>query len=211
MSAQSESSVVPSKEQGRVDLIGGRLWLGLVLLFLIGVGMNQRVNALLDKHFRQGASKPAPTPSWHIGGEATVSVTLITADAERLACAHGTLVQGLHCAYDGDRRPWPAERDAPLDDNGARTIQPYRTADSNALLFIAGLWNQPELALRRHQEPPDRYPVQKLLRFTAYCRVKLVAELQDASLRWDERGSWERNQSALVAQPLGCSLSAPAD
>jgi hypothetical protein len=210
MTAPSEPGVAASKAPGHPALLGGRFWVGLALLFLIGVGMNQRLNALLDRHFRQAASKPAASAPWSVGAEATLPVTLITADAERLACAHDTSVEGLHCAYDGNRRLWPTEPGAPLDDNGARTIQPYRTADSNALIFIAGLWNQPELALRRHQEPPDQFPVKKLLRFTAYCKVTFVGELQGASLRWDVRGSWERNQSALVARPLACSLSAPA-
>lgn len=205
MTAPAEPSVVQSKDQ----LFGGRLWLGLALLLLIGAGMNQRLNTLLDRQFRQGTIAPIATQPWQVGGETTVAVTLITADAERLACAHGTVVEGLRCAYDGNRRPWPAEPDAPLDDNGARTIQPYRTADTNTLIFIAGLWNQPELALRRHQEPAEQYAVKKLLRFTAYCQVKLIAELPNAALRWDVRGRWEQNQTALVARPLACSLTAP--
>lgn len=206
MTAPSQSSGTTPK----LELFGGRVWLAIAFLFLIGVGMNARLNALLDKHFRQVLVKPGPTQAWQVGAEATVLVTLITADAERLACAHATSVEGFHCAYDGNRRPWPAEPGAPLDDNGARTIQPYRTADSNALIFIAGLWNQPELALRRHQEPPEQYPVPKLLRFTAYCKVTFIAPLQDVAVRWDVKGAWDRNQSALLARPLGCSLSAPA-
>jgi hypothetical protein len=53
--------------------------------------------------------------------------------------------------------------------------------------------------------------VQKLLRFTAYCKVTFIASLQDVAVRWDVKGNWDRNQSALLARPLACSLSAPAE
>lgn len=158
---------------------------------------------------------PAATQAkdWKVGEEATVHLTVITADYNKLACAHPDPVGDYHCANLDEKKPWPREADAPLDDNKKQVIQPYRTTDGS-LLMIAGLWAQPVVATRLHREPPHAVPEKKLARFVVECRVKILAEWQEPLVRWAPGQSWSRQgnaaegkaRTAPVAQPLTCRI-----
>lgn len=190
-----------------MPVLGGRMLIGVALLFGIAAVAPQGLNAWLDRLIHPNEVKPAAT--WEIGTEADVEITLITADSRRLHCAHDEVFEGAHCGYGANKRPWPRTPGAVLDDNDENVIQPYRTADTNALILVAGLWSQPELALRLHREPPGHYDTDKLLRFVAYCRVRFVGEMKKAALRWDTGAKWNDDQSALVAKPVRCTLDEP--
>jgi hypothetical protein len=189
------------------ELLGGRLLLGIAMLFGIGVVSWQWLNAWVDRALHPRAPKPAAT--WEVGAEADVEITLITADAKRLACAHDTELEGLHCAYTANKRPWRRTPNAPLDDNDEHVIQPYRTADTNQLILVSGLWAEPELALRLHREPPNVGDVDKNLRFVAYCHVRFTGELTNISTRWDTSAKWGEDPKAFVAKPVRCTLDPP--
>lgn len=162
-------------------------------------------------------SKKAPTPTqaqeWKVGAEGTVHLTVVTADYNKLACAHPEAVGGFHCAYADERKAWPAEPGAPLDDNKARVIQPYRTTDGT-LLLLAGLWAQPEVATRLHNEPPGAVAENKLARFVVECRVRFLADWQEVPVRWapgqafarQGNGEESKTKSAPVAEPLECHI-----
>jgi hypothetical protein len=191
----------------RPDLIGGRVPLAVAMLGLISLVSWQTLNGWLDRALHPRAPKPVAT--WQTGAEADVELTLITADAKRLLCAHDTELEGTHCGYGANKRPWRRVPDAPFDDNDAAVIQPYRTADTNALILVSGIWAQPELALRLHREPPNLANVDKHLRFVAYCRVRFTGELKDVSTRWDTGGKWAEEPTAFVAKALRCTLQPP--
>jgi hypothetical protein len=192
----------------RPQLIGGRLLVGIALLIGIASVAPQGMNSWLDRTLHP--QEPKPAVNWAVGTEANVEITLITADSRRLHGAHDESVEGVHCGYTANKKPWPKTPGAVIDDNDENVIQPYRTADTNALIFVAGLWAQPELALRLHREPPTHYDTDKQLRFVAYCRVRFIGELKKAALRWESGGKWHDDQTALVAQPLRCTLEAPS-
>lgn len=162
-------------------------------------------------------AKKAPSPTqmnqWKVGSEATVHLTVITADYNKLACAHPEAVGAYHCAYADERKPWPPVDGAPLDDNKQSIIQPYRTTDG-ALLLIGGLWAQPEIATRLHNEPPTAVPENKLARFVVECRVRFLAEWQEPLVRWAPGQSFARQgngpddkpKTAPVAEPIECHI-----
>jgi hypothetical protein len=162
-------------------------------------------------------SKKAPAPTqmqeWKVGSEGTVHVTVVTADYNKLACAHPEAVNGFHCAYSDERKAWAPEPGAPLDDNKARIIQPYRTTDGT-LLLLAGLWAQPEVATRLHNEPPNAVAENKLARFVLECRVRFLADWQEVPVRWGpgqpfaRQGNGEegKTKTAPVAEPLECHI-----
>lgn len=181
--------------------------LGIAMLAGIAIVANNWLNQGIERTL--DPPKVKPLVQWVVGQEADLEITLITADMGRLSCASDTLVEGVHCAFDGNKRRWPRAPDAPLDDNNAEIIQPYRTADTNQLVFVAGLWAQPELAMRVHREPPDSVPTDKLLRFVAYCRARFIGELKQAGTRWDNAAGWQGDATALVAKPLSCTLKSP--
>jgi hypothetical protein len=167
---------------------------------------SQPLNARIDRWLFPREVKPVA--QWKVGTEADVELTLITDDYQRLSCANDEVVAGAHCAFRADKRHWPRERGAPVDDNKADVIQPYRTADTNQLILVSGLWAQPEVAMRLHNEPPHHFPEKKQLRFVAYCKVRFVGEIT-ADLRWQRGASWQEKQKGLVAQPLSCTLTPP--
>jgi hypothetical protein len=198
---------MPKPKTSGLPVLGGRLLIGIALLTGIVIVAPQKLNAWLDRTLHP--QTPKPPAKWEVGTEADVELTLITADAKRLHCAHDEMIGAAHCGYTANKRPWQRKAGAPVDDNDEHVIQPYRTADTNALILVSGLWAQPALALRLHREPPNVGDVGKQLRFVAYCKVRFVGELSKAALRWDTGGKWHDDQTALVAQPVSCTLEAP--
>jgi hypothetical protein len=191
-----------------VGLFSGRLLVAIALLIGIAAVAPQGMNAWLDRRLHPAAPKPAV--NWAAGTEANVELTLITADSRKLHCAHDDSFEGAHCGFSANKKAWPRPPGAVLDDNDENVIKPYRTADTNALILVSGLWAQPELALRLHREPPSQYEENKQLRFVAYCKVRFVGEMKKAALRWEATGKWHEDQTALVAKPVRCTLEAPS-
>src|SRR5688572_25470773 len=76
-----------------LQLIGGRLWVGIALLAGIGLVSWQTLNVLIDHTLHPKAPKPVAT--WQVGSEADVEITLITPDAKRLNCAHDATVENV--------------------------------------------------------------------------------------------------------------------
>ncbi|HTV19984.1 MAG TPA: hypothetical protein VMG12_14970 [Polyangiaceae bacterium] len=189
------------------EVLGGRLFIGVGMLISMSVIAWQGLNAVIDRTLHPKAVKPVV--EWKAGNEADVELTLITPDAKRLQCAHDATIEGLHCGYTANKRPFRRVPNAPFDDNDQSVIQPYRTADTNALVLVSGLWAEPEIALRLHREPPVTGDVDKNLRFVAYCRVRFVGELEKPSLRWDTNAKWGEEPKAMVAKPLRCTLEPP--
>ena len=190
-----------------LPVLGGRLAIGVLLLGGIALVSPQGMNAWLDRRIHPAPAKRVEV--WEAGKEASVQLTLITADSRRLNCAHDQVLAGQHCGFGANKRSWPRQPGDLLDDNDHDVIQPYRTADTNALVLVSGIWAQPELALRVHREPPTYYDIKKQVRFVAYCRVRFVGELTDAALRWESGGKWLTEPKAMVAQALSCTLEPP--
>jgi hypothetical protein len=205
----SGTAVAASPRSVEPELLGGRLLLGIAMLFGIGVISWQWLNVWVDRGLHP--RPPKAVAAWAVGSEADVQITLITADAKRLACAHDSEVEGVHCAYTANKRPWRRTPNAPLDDNDEHVIQPYRTADTNQLILVSGLWAEPELALRLHREPPNLADVDKHLRFVAYCRVRFVGEFTAIGTRWDTNAKWGEDAKSFVAKPVRCTLEPPKD
>ena len=179
----------------------------IAMLGVIGLVSWQWLNGVVDRTFHPREPKPAAT--WQVGTEADIELTLITADAKRLSCAHDNVVEDVHCGYTANKSRWRRTPNAPFDDNDELVIQPYRTADTNALVLVSGVWAQPELALRVHREPPNLDNLDKNLRFVAYCKVRFVAEFEKVGTRWDTKSKWIEDPKAMVAKALHCTLDPP--
>jgi hypothetical protein len=153
--------------------------------------------------------KPHNVNQWQAGSVGNVRVTVITADYNHLTCASPTALEGAHCAYKSESEVWPRAADAPIDDNKANVIQPYRTVPDDKLVLIAGLWAEPAVAMRLHREPPGSAPNKKLVRFVVDCEVKFLGKLDDAKLRWNTQGQWVDEGQAMVARPQKCKIEEP--
>lgn len=190
-----------------LQVTGGRLAWAIALLIGIAVVSHQGFNLWIDRHLHPAEVKTQA--KWEVGQEGQIELTLITADARRLNCAHDQVLAGQHCGFSANKHAWPRAPGELTDDNDYDVIQPYRTADSNALVLVSGVWAQPELSLRLHREPPSYYDVKKQSRFVAYCKVRFLGELQNVALRWDTGGKWQDEPKAMVAQALSCTLEPP--
>jgi hypothetical protein len=187
-------------------VISGRLLIaGLIIMVLTFIPMSQ-----LSSVFEPKDPVDTTAKNWKVGGTATIGITLITADFNKLACASESAFDGTHCAFKSETESFPREPNAPLDDNKATIIQPYRTPDTNKLVLVAGLWAQPDVALRLHREPSAGIDEEKLARFTVKCDVKFVGMLAKGSkLRWNP-GQWvEPDMNAIVALPTSCKVMEP--
>jgi hypothetical protein len=148
---------------------------------------------------------PKPT-TWQVGSKATIAITLITADYSKLTCAHEKEFSNYHCAYKTENEAWPRDPSAPIDDNKASIVQPYRTWLDNQLVLVGGLWAQPALALRLHREPAAGVDEDKLARFVTECQVIFVGKMDGVKLRWGP-GQWTNPDMApMLAKPESCKI-----
>lgn len=146
---------------------------------------------------------------WKVGGKSTLRITLVTADYAGLACASDKEFAGKHCANKTESEPWPRDPNAPLDDNKANVIQPYRTWNDNRLVMVAGLWAMPALATRLHIEPPGNLLPEKLARFVTECEAHFVGEMDQPKLKWGPSSGWNADPGQKlvpVAVPDSCRL-----
>lgn len=152
---------------------------------------------------------PAPhEPSaWTPGSTGQVRLTVVTADYGLLTCASETALEGNHCAYATKAEPWPRSPKDPIDDNRAHIIQPYRTTPDNKLVLVAGLWANPVIAMRLHNEPPPAPgSTKKQIRFVADCQMKFLGRLDNVNLRWNNQGDWIDEGPGIVAKPISCKI-----
>jgi hypothetical protein len=146
---------------------------------------------------------------WKVGGKTTLRITVVTADYGTLACAADKEFEGKHCVNKSENEAWPRDPSAPLDDNKANIIQPYRTWNDNKLVLVAGMWATPAVALRLHIEPPGNLLPEKLARFVTECQVRIVGELEKPKLRWGAGSSWAADPNTptvQVAVPDSCKV-----
>jgi hypothetical protein len=185
-------------------VIGGRFLILGAALFVVAIIPESKLGTLIEP------KDPVDTSAtnWKVGGKATVGITLITADYNKLACASDQVIEGFHCAFKSETESFPRDPGAPLDDNKAKLIQPYRTPETNKLILVPGLWAQPDVALRLHREPTVGVDEEKLARFTVKCDVKFIGSLpmDKTKLRWNP-GQWVTpDMEAIVARPESCKI-----
>jgi hypothetical protein len=158
---------------------------------------------------RDAITKTAPQTTvreaWKVGQTANIHLTVVTADYSQMACADTRRSGEAHCEYENERKRWPQKPDAPVDDNKRTVLQPYRTTDKN-LLFLPGLWAQPEVAMRLHNEPSQGVSETKLARFVVECEVKFLEEWQNAFVRWKPNERWSNQGTAMVGELVSCHI-----
>ncbi|MEO7032676.1 MAG: hypothetical protein ABI548_02510 [Polyangiaceae bacterium] len=184
------------------QVIGGRF---LAAAAILGAMVVIPMSAL-GNYFEPAEPPGANTANWHAGAKDTIRLTLVTADAASLTCASAQSFEGKHCAFKSENEAWPREANAPLDDNKANIIQPYRTWKDNQLILVSGVWASPSLAMRVHSEPPGNLAPDKLARFVAECKVHFAGEMEKPMMRWQPGQSWGSDKSTMVAIADSCQV-----
>jgi hypothetical protein len=207
-SAAKKASPKPSVRRTDDDedelpsVIGGRYLAAAIIIGLTVVIPNSPLGNILEPRDPPGTD----TNAWQVGQKSELILTLVTADANALTCASPQAFEGKHCAFKTESEPWPHEAGAPMDDNKANTIQPYRTWLDNKLVLVSGVWAQPSLAMRVHDEPPGNLAPDKLARFTAKCKVHWAGKMDKPVLRWAPGQSWGTEQPTMVAVADECKV-----
>jgi hypothetical protein len=184
------------------QVIGGRFLLATGIVLGLTVLPMSSLGSVFEP---KDPTVPKPM-TWEVGHKATVAITLITADYGKLACQYDKPAAGYHCGWKTENETWPREPGAPLDDNKATVVQPYRTWLDNQLILVGGLWAQPAVATRLHAEPTAGVDEDKLARFVVECQVTFVAKMDGVKLRWNP-GQWAPpDQTPMLAKPDSCKL-----
>lgn len=176
----------PSVDDEEVPVISGRFLIALALVGAATILPMSKVGELIEPR----GPEPTRMDTWTVGGVFTVRITLVTADYNLLACASEQSFDGVHCAHKTPTEAWPRDPSKPHDDNKLDIVQPYRTWFDNKLVFVAGLWAQPEVAYRVHREPSTGMQADKLARFAVECRVRFLGRFEKVKLRWNPQQSW---------------------
>src|SRR5690606_876374 len=149
-------------------VLSGRLMIATIILAAMAMIRFMGIGRALEPD----SPVPTDTGAWEVGKSATVHVTLITADYNKLSCYSKQTFKGHHCQFETETQAFRRDPNAPIDDNKKTLVQPYRTHGSNKLIFISGLWATPALATRLHFEPPRGVAEKNLARFVAECEVE---------------------------------------
>lgn len=190
-------------------MFAGRLLIGVVLLGLMWIIPMSKLGDLIE--IKKETTPVTEASQWVPGSTGRVQITLITADYNLLMCASDQVIDGNHCAYKSETEIWSRQPGAPIDDNKRDIIQPYRTWPDNRLILVAGLWAEPAVALRLHREPPAGVPQKRLSRFIADCQMKFIGSLNNPKLRWPSSSQWLTEGSAIVAEPISCTIRTTED
>lgn len=183
-------------------ILSGRLVVALALALAMSLLPSSGLGRIITKT----SPRTADRATWTVGQKATIHLTIVTDDYEKLGCADKRKAKNqAHCAYKNEKERFPTAQGAPVDDNKATTLQPYRTTDKN-LLLAAGLWAQPEVAMRVHQEPSRGVSKSKLARFVVSCEAHFLEEWEGSLIRWAPSEKWSNQGKAMVAELSDCTI-----
>lgn len=159
----------------------------------------------LGQYITKTTPETAARALWRVGQSANIHLTVVTSDYNHLACAMPEKLGEYHCEFKNEREKYPLREQDAVDDNKANVLQPYRTTDRN-LILAPGLWAQPEVAMRLHNEPPLVSSEKSLARFVVACDVKFLAEWKDTMVRWKQRERWSNQGAAMVTEFQNCKI-----
>lgn len=137
-----------------------------------------------------GYARRYTAAGWHKGGDQLIEITLVRDDEQNLACAADVVIEGLHCGYRADLRPFATPQP---DDR--KILSPYNTVKGE-LFLGSGLWSSPAL---RRPLPGSR--------FTVVCNYHVLGIVRSAALRWTPKGRFDPvKQSLAVGSLTDCAI-----
>lgn len=162
------------------------------------------VDAIASK-YRPDEPEKIAMNAWAPGKTVPMQITLITSDFDRLGCVMDKEVGGAHCEYKTESETW-AQSGTAADDNKKNIIQPYSLSPTNQLVLVGGLWAQPDVNRRLHDEPWQAISEKKLQRFIAECQVRLVEQQNQVTIRWAKDQAWGKQGPAWVGIAESCKI-----
>jgi len=178
---------------------------GLGLLAGLGVASCDLVNRGLDKQLLPNPPDPDPE-SWQPQSKATLMLALKTHDAERHVCASDQEFGAVRCDFRGKKLRFPRPKGRAIDDNKQDVLQPYRTAVGEHPVLIAGVWHTPEVAFRRHREPPRGRKSEELQTFYVECEVEFLGQVEQLEVRYSFGQKWQSEKPSPAGRALWCTV-----
>jgi hypothetical protein len=142
----------------------------MLFVFVVG-GISLLMLALGNERGQQGTQ----APKWNEGQKVDVEITLVSTDRQDLACATGTELKGLHCAFESQSKRW-SKGDANDD---KKMLKPYSTTTGTNFM-AAGVWTDPALS-------GENLPA---TRFTIKCKLDVAGKIPRADVRWHADEGW---------------------
>ncbi|MFT3769706.1 MAG: hypothetical protein QM820_30075 [Minicystis sp.] len=158
-----------------------------MILFVVIIGGLAAGFALLGSEKHQEQAKP----KWKVGDVADVEITLVKNDRQDLACASADEINGKHCGFEANNKPWSKGDNA--DDK--KLLKPYTTTD-RVQFAAAGVWSEPALS-------GDKLPA---TRFSVKCKYKVEGMLKAMSVRWESTGQWFAGNDWYAGSVSDCKI-----
>lgn len=178
-----DSSTPPSAESAPKPAGLGKykLLISLVIVGLIALGYVAT---------RQSA------PQGAVGNIVEAAITLITSDRTDVDCAMEASIDGYHCGFTAQDKPFQVDE--------KNKLQPFFTVERR-LLLVPGLFLDPAVEMRFKSEPPTK-PREQLARFTARCQVRIQKAVSDVRVRWLSSAPFGEPGPAEVATIVDCKI-----
>ena len=149
----------------------------------------------------------SPKPSMYVGAVLDVPITLVTADKSDLACAVDADFDGYRCQYQTKEKAWEG-LDPKNPEHRKKMLVPYMTVD-DVMFLIPGMFEDPAVDERYRDELPKARSRERLERFTAQCKLKLIREVENVVVRWKPEGEWQGPHKVWIGEASSCQVSEP--
>lgn len=149
-----------------------------------------------------------PQPVLATGAVIDAPITLVSADKRDLACMLEAEVDGYHCEYAASDKTWSQAHPGSDANDRKHLLAPYRTID-DLMFLIPGLFEEPAVDERYRDEPGTKAPRDKLQRFTAQCKLKLIREVDNVMERWNPKWQWQGPNKVWMGTVSDCQVSDP--
>jgi hypothetical protein len=130
------------------------------------------------------------------GSQATVDITLVTADRTDAECVAVNGLDDFHCRLIDENTNWEGEE--------RNLLKPCYTLDRH-LYLVPGLFLEPAIRMRYKTEIPKK-PRDQLNRFTAHCQIKVVGKLLGVRTHWSANAAWSAPTEAEVGLVSNCTI-----
>jgi hypothetical protein len=132
---------------------------------------------------------------FHLGAVTEVVITLVSSDANDLACSLPRRPWGFACREGVEPAPARAES----------TLTPCVTVERRDLL-VPGLFADPTIAARVAADEAASLPREARQRFLARCRVRVLERVSDVRTRFLAGEALSPPRPAWLVWPLACTV-----
>ncbi|MEM9692524.1 MAG: hypothetical protein AAGA56_08270, partial [Myxococcota bacterium] len=146
-----------------------------------------------------GRAPKAAKPAWRIGQTVKTEITVVSTDAQALACAMKKPVKDHRCAF--DTRDQAAEGIDTDATKNPKLLQPF-TAVNRQQFLASNLWTQPPLQAKLATEKPGALTP----RFSVKCQMKILGKTKDTSVRWEKDGPWYAGNGWFIGDLSDCRI-----